>query len=813
MKTRETLWFLSVLLLALVLRVINLGSDPYWHDEVHNLMKAEYLWGVLTGEHLVSNHPPLLTILIFGWKALGWGESEASMRMLTVLIGVGGVAATYGVTRALFGARAALLAAFLLAISPFHVHHSQDLKDYILLPLVGTVTAWALYRASEKNGIRHWFFYGFMAALACYSEIYAAPLLIGLNLWFVFQVAGRWDRVPRWILANVGGAVAFLPYFFVLWRRFDEVIIESQSTWIPAPGPMELAMYFKCIAFGYSGITPLYQVAMAIFGMACLAGALLALGRNWRVGLLIIFWFAVSVGSVYVGSQFRQSFFLYRGMLAMAVPVYILVGLALARLPGVYWRAGGAFMFAAMAALPLLEEYRDEYTRIEFPHRPGIHPARAYDKVRDHIVANWQEGDIAVVSSPALWYPIMYYGMREEPLFTAASHVEYIRAAREVGETTDIAWLQPYYPLLPQEFALGHSRVWFVYDDWEPMYLADNVTPTWYWLDARYGQVDHWSFKNLELFLFEGTDAGGEALRVVAQEEDDGAVSVMKYAGRRDGTYRKTRPDEERLESIPEAKAGDMTLRFADAAGPDAAAIDLSRSADERSLTFSLTHNGADARRVRMMIVPSDGLLDARTLLVRDPRTDVWRLGNAYNPVAPPGSHPIPAAVSHVVGDKEHVLEGAFSGLSAGDYDTLVYHYGTPGNERHINANLRIELDGHDLLSAYDPVPLDEARWRWLRTGSVTVSEGAASFNVVATASQIAGLEESYANWSYIAFRKAGDGPFPIYDEEFEMTSGEAKTWTASIDSDVARFDVWVIEYGEGGKAYRIFRELGGVNQ
>jgi predicted membrane-bound mannosyltransferase len=86
--SRRPNWVLvGVLALALGLRLIRLGTLPYWHDEVHNLVASEDLYGLLVHGKLVSNHPPLPYLLVAAWRALGMDRSEWTMRLLPVSAG------------------------------------------------------------------------------------------------------------------------------------------------------------------------------------------------------------------------------------------------------------------------------------------------------------------------------------------------------------------------------------------------------------------------------------------------------------------------------------------------------------------------------------------------------------------------------------------------------------------------------------------------------------------------------------------------------------------------------------------------------
>src|SRR5690606_25782652 len=105
--------------------------------------------------------------------------------------------------------------------------------------------------------------------------------------------------------------------------------------------------------------------------------------RNSRLALLFLFWSGGSVLLVFVASHIVTPFFLYRGFLTMTIPVYLLTARAIVALPALPLRAGAIFVFAAIAAIPLSEIYLDRYTAHEYPHRPAIHPATAFDRAAE----------------------------------------------------------------------------------------------------------------------------------------------------------------------------------------------------------------------------------------------------------------------------------------------------------------------------------------------------------------------------------------------------------------------------------------------
>jgi len=71
-------------------------------------------------ERVLVDKPPLLPYLLAGLFRL-LGPSEVVARLPGLIAGLGSILCLYGLARRLYGERTALLAAWLLALSPFHI--------------------------------------------------------------------------------------------------------------------------------------------------------------------------------------------------------------------------------------------------------------------------------------------------------------------------------------------------------------------------------------------------------------------------------------------------------------------------------------------------------------------------------------------------------------------------------------------------------------------------------------------------------------------------------------------------------------------
>ncbi|MBN2311582.1 MAG: glycosyltransferase family 39 protein [Candidatus Hydrogenedentes bacterium] len=812
---RERVWLAAIAILGFALRLIRLGTWPYWHDEVHNLIKMEHLPEVLRGEY-VSNHPPLFTILGTAWRAVGLGGNEWTMRLLPVVLGVGAILTLYLFTRHLFGMRAGLFAAFLLAVSPFHVLHSQDLKEYIVLPLTAPIMAYFLYRAVDENRPRLWAAYALAAAGVCYSEFFAGPLLVAVNLWALVQFRGRWNRLPGWLLANFAGALLFLPYCAVLLDKVHNIMIAPEHWWVPKPTPWIALFYLKTIAFGYSDLEPHFKIALAIFALAALAGVILAWKRDWRAASLLLAWFAIPVALVYAVSLLTNSIFLSRAMLPYALAVYILVAVALARIPATILRAAALALFAIIAAFPLYQRYCAEYAPLDIPHRPGIHPPRDYDRAARFILERWQEGDIVIHASACTWLPFYWYGFRDNPnQYTAGLSSQFIYVINSGNpRTSDSPELDHYWPQELQPLVEGKNRVWYVFSEWERKYLPYNATDVWRWMDQHYVEVSHDLFRGIEVFLYVKERAGAP-VAVAERYRDDGVYAYVRHTRGLDRAYVKQKPDNGLVASPPAERAGALELRFEDA--PVAGALSGPGPGDAsggptRTVTFSVENRSEREVPCTIEFFASDLLLPFAQLLEERPESDLWLTNRLYTGAPPPETYELATMTAELSGPDDAALTGA-AGLAPGDYATYLYMQGAPLDVEHRRGDVHVLAGDVDLAA---PVPRGRADlmgWHWFIGAPVSVADGAAPLPIRVTASPIDGVPKSWVLLGYLAFRRipylAPRDPEPVlppWPGDVVLPPSTAMSWAVEVADARQRVDVWAFERTEDGRAHRVFR-------
>jgi uncharacterized membrane protein len=159
---RSRLPLLLILLAGTGLRLFRLGSASLWYDETVSVMLAGSPLRELLRHTAGDIHPPGYYLLLRGWLLLSGyptGHADPSgnglefaSAFLSLAAGVLLIALVYALARRVGGHPAALWAAGLVALSPFNLWYSQEVRMYTTGACLGALVLYALLRAT---GLRH----------------------------------------------------------------------------------------------------------------------------------------------------------------------------------------------------------------------------------------------------------------------------------------------------------------------------------------------------------------------------------------------------------------------------------------------------------------------------------------------------------------------------------------------------------------------------------------------------------------------------------------------------------------------------------
>ncbi len=224
-------WLFGCLAVATALRAFRIGHQSLWIDELISLQLATWadgpeFWRGL----LVDIHGPFTSILLHGWAT--FGLEEGWLRLLYLLPGVATIPFVQRLATDLYGPGPGKGAALLLAVSPFHVWYSQEVRNYSWLLLWATIALVLFVRVWDgRSRRRDWFFLAGVLVLAVLTNFSAAFLLVTLSVLVVARRPFPRGLFVRWagVLAFVG--LVFLPWFLDWYTRIggDRMFVSGSS--------------------------------------------------------------------------------------------------------------------------------------------------------------------------------------------------------------------------------------------------------------------------------------------------------------------------------------------------------------------------------------------------------------------------------------------------------------------------------------------------------------------------------------------------------------------------------------------------------
>ena len=130
--------------IGFILRTWEIGAKGLWLDEAFSVWLGwKPLGELLSWLVKIDQHPPLYYTLLHFWIKIA-GDNPNDVRMLSAILGTLTIPVMFLLGRRLMGTSVGLLAALILALSPFHVRFAQETRMYTTLTLNASLALLAL---------------------------------------------------------------------------------------------------------------------------------------------------------------------------------------------------------------------------------------------------------------------------------------------------------------------------------------------------------------------------------------------------------------------------------------------------------------------------------------------------------------------------------------------------------------------------------------------------------------------------------------------------------------------------------------------
>lgn len=205
---------ISVLfIVGLLIRLYRLSVPSLWWDEITTAQWANHSY---LGTLSLLRHwefPPFYYIILNGWVHL-LGNGEWTLRFPSVIFSSLTIIIIYKLGKELFSKDVGLIAASLLAFSPFALNYAQDAKMYALFWLLAAGSFLSFFRFLNRHTDSAYRDYIIISILCCYTMYTGFLLLMTQSLIYLITVTrARWKQWFTGQLLIVSFCAPWVIYF------------------------------------------------------------------------------------------------------------------------------------------------------------------------------------------------------------------------------------------------------------------------------------------------------------------------------------------------------------------------------------------------------------------------------------------------------------------------------------------------------------------------------------------------------------------------------------------------------------------------
>jgi mannosyltransferase len=377
------------------------GRTSLWEDEIIAITHSNQPLPLFFMEVLRNDiHPPLYFLQLKLWHDIGL-TSDAAVLFNSVFCAFVSLAVLFGITRKVYGTKAACYAAALYALLPIFAYSGANLRMYGLVPACVLLVwyanrQWFLLRerkwlacmivleaASSYLHAIEFFFVGFIAIGACIECLYHARQQGAAG-------AKPGAGLGGWILAQIVVLALIVPLM-------GSAVIRGSEATAPSTVLMSLTEPGALVAgWGPASIMPLRLAGLAIFVFLAAAAML---ERRSRVRTLMI---PIATLAVAIAVSMLAKPMIKVPVFASNLLPFIALGAGAGiALHGGRWWRGAAFAcmaVLAVAALPLMRYQTTPDT---------------YGETGRQILQSAQPGDVVVVPNVSVYWGVMRYAVGE----------------------------------------------------------------------------------------------------------------------------------------------------------------------------------------------------------------------------------------------------------------------------------------------------------------------------------------------------------------------------------------------------------------
>ncbi|MBP8127988.1 MAG: sulfatase-like hydrolase/transferase [Candidatus Hydrogenedentes bacterium] len=509
LTTVQLLLLMGIVLLGAALRLYDLGGQSLWFDEGATL---EYASNIDSAGSLFdiskTNEPPMIAVLTFLWLRFLDTVADAPVisagndfliRLLPCVFGILCIPLVFLAARALLRhAGAALVAAFLFAIAPFHIYYAQELRVYTVYTALSLCALYCLVNALQKDRRRYWAGLALAEALLLYSHFISVWTIFLFNGYFLCVLPRHYRLFWKWTAAQAAAAVLALPALWHLYNALAQVS-RIEIAWYAAPTWKTGLLTFKAFFAGYSFCVWAYWALFLLAALLFILGLALLI-RQWHAALFIALLAVVPIAAnivIWKGRHFsfyEHRPFIFSGVVALIAIAWVIAAL---RPRALGWAA--LALFTALTMPHLRELYAHRVHPVEM-HRLAVYDKPDFRSAAAYIRGHFQNGDLICHPNHFTMYSMRHY--LDLPQTRICAHDWDRDVMVQSHGNPALTETHGLMPVRMEQAVRDARRVWFLESRGLTFEYKPHTEPVRAWLDANFQRVDCQPFFGLTVTCY-----------------------------------------------------------------------------------------------------------------------------------------------------------------------------------------------------------------------------------------------------------------------------------------------------------------------
>lgn len=203
------------MVVACGLRLYGLDRQSLWYDEVVEEMDFQILLNRVfhNYEKTPDVTPPLNPFFVYLMTKVSPG-SDFALRIPSFTFSLISVPLLFLLGRRLFNESVGLIAAFLLAISPFHIWYAQDARMYALQWMLSLISLLYFIRAVEAPDKKNIIGYSITTVAALYTHQFAVFLVLLQGIYILLVYRTNWQQIFKWAVIFFLVVASYVPWLY-----------------------------------------------------------------------------------------------------------------------------------------------------------------------------------------------------------------------------------------------------------------------------------------------------------------------------------------------------------------------------------------------------------------------------------------------------------------------------------------------------------------------------------------------------------------------------------------------------------------------